>query len=190
MTRAVGLFYPLLSHLFLVCIGLSCVPSECKTCNISAECCRNHLNNNNQCSNVFNVSINSTKSELSEGDEVNLTCVHNLPSLNLTFAWFKNGEKITDKNEATLNFTKILSADTGEYVCSVNSICGSCKSLPLNVTVPNESIIIMVICGVAALVLVIGMGLAMKFKLNRDNAKHKARMRQREQAQQNNGPSR
>lgn len=37
---------------------------------------------------------------------------------------------------------------------------------------PDDSALILVVCGISALVLVLIMGLAMKFKLKRDNGKN------------------
>lgn len=52
-----------------------------------------------------------------------------------------------------------------------DSLCLLCF-LPLSVCPPpDNNVIILVVCGIAALVLVVIMGLVMKYKLKRDNGK-------------------
>ncbi|XP_044061367.1 uncharacterized protein LOC122880375 isoform X2 [Siniperca chuatsi] len=139
------------------------------------------------CTKDFQVSVNSTKSMVQEGDDIVLTCVHNLPNLNLTFGW-KEGKNIKNgQNESTLALKKVLTKS--QYSCFVCSPFGYYESLPHDVSVNSNSVLLLVICGVSALVLVMSMGLAIKFKLKRDNAKHKKRMKQRAQAGQSGGPA-
>ncbi|KAL6117717.1 uncharacterized protein ACO6RY_15447 [Pungitius sinensis] len=139
------------------------------------------------CTAGFQVFVNSTGSKLNEGDEVTLTCVHNLPTLNLTFGWTMNGKEIEKaRNDSKLILKKVFERDAGTYVCIVHSVCGEWHSPPHEVTVANQSVVILIICGVSALVMVLIIGLAMKYKLKRDAAKHRERRQQREMRQ--NGP--
>ncbi|XP_041800585.1 uncharacterized protein LOC121611921 isoform X2 [Chelmon rostratus] len=196
--------YVLLGH-FLIAVSSVCVPTVCLRCNVTgqtpADSCPLCPNSTAQCISVppdipsncykdFQVSINTTGSNVKEGDDIILTCVHNLPNLTfLTFWWMKGQETLQGQNESELVLNKVLSHKAGPYTCSVNCSCGIYKSLPHDVSVSNQSMVLLVICGVSALVLVVIMGLAMKFKLKRDNAKHRERMKQREQAEQRGGPA-
>ncbi|KAI4819580.1 hypothetical protein KUCAC02_004820 [Chaenocephalus aceratus] len=136
----------------------------------------------------FQVSISSNDFKLVEGDDLILTCVHNLPDVNHTFGWKMNGVTIQDQNESELHDKKVLSNKAGTYICFVESLCGNYQSLPHVVAVENNSLLLLVVCGVSALVLVLVMGLVMKFKLKRDNAKHRERMRQKATVEQRAAP--
>ncbi|XP_022607364.1 uncharacterized protein LOC111226469 [Seriola dumerili] len=185
--------YILLGHLIIVGVASNCVSVHCLRCNTAEETadscqlcldtkCINetfYANNSSNCKKAFQVSINSTGSEAEEGDDITLTCVHNVPNLNLTIGWTKDGEEIKkSKNMSNLVLDHVLSSE-GQYICYVNSSCGNYESSPDEVSVKNNNVFTLVICGIAALVLVLIMGLVMKFKLKRDNAKTKARMAQR-----------
>ncbi|XP_068571517.1 uncharacterized protein [Cebidichthys violaceus] len=195
-----GLFLNvLLGHLLRAGAGSTCVPVQCLRCNAtgetqadSCELCSNNTCINDikpHCKKDFQVSVNSTGSELKEGDDITLTCVHNLPDLNLTFGWKRDGKDIDDgKNKSKLHLENVLAHKGGVYICIVNSSCGCYKSSPHNVTVENQSVLLLIICGVSALVLVLILGLAMKFKLKRDNAKARAR-REQKAREQNSSPA-
>ncbi|XP_069027671.1 uncharacterized protein [Embiotoca jacksoni] len=192
--------YVLLGLFLMDDVGSTCVPVECLSCNISlAESCDVCHNDSHcmsgktdippNCKKAFAVFVNSTGSSAQEGDDITLTCVHDLPNLDLAFSWTKDGSVIVGQNTSELVLEGVLSPEAGQYSCSVLSGCGSYTSLPHEVTVANNSVIILVICGVSALVLVLIMALVMKFKLKRDNTKHKERMRQRAQIGQSGGPA-
>ncbi|XP_074503655.1 uncharacterized protein LOC141774747 [Sebastes fasciatus] len=202
--RGVSL-YLLLGHLLIAGVGSTCVPVQCLRCNATGETqadpCSRCSNSSAQCIDVpsdipsnctkdFQVSVNTTGSKVNEGDDITLTCVHNLPDLNLTFGWIYDGEEIQKgRNKSELCLEKVLTNRGGPYICFVNSSCGYYESSPHDVTVENQTVLILVICGVSALVLVLVLGLAMKFKLKRDNAKLKERMRQKAREGQNNAPA-
>ncbi|CAI5651973.1 unnamed protein product [Oreochromis niloticus] len=133
------------------------------------------------------VSISSEPSSPIEGDDVTLTCNVKCNISNVTFQWKENGDKIQKENNKTLLIENVLSP-VGEYVCSVNSSCYCCDSKPYRPPVSNNTVIILVICGVAALALVLIMGLIMKCKLKIDNDKHRERVRQRQAGQAAGGP--
>ncbi|XP_071314173.1 uncharacterized protein [Trachinotus anak] len=195
--------YCLLGHLIIVSVASSCVSVHCLRCNISQNedyckfclkpICVNdtlHANKPSSCKKDFRVYINSTGSNAKEGDTITLTCGHNVPNLNLTLGWKKDGKEIHEnKNMSSIVLDKVLSPSAGQYICYVNSSCGNYESVPHIVTVENNNAVLLVICGVAALVLVLILGLAMKFKLKRDNAKHKARMAQRALDGRTGGPA-
>ncbi|XP_042349890.1 uncharacterized protein LOC121948540 [Plectropomus leopardus] len=196
--------YLLLSHLLVVGFGSTCFPVDCLNCDASKTLadacdlcpanktkCENPKNVSSHCKKDFKLSVNSSKAKPEEGDAITLTCVDDVPStLNFTYGWKKN-EKIIKggKNMKKLVLKKVLSNKAGKYTCFVNGSCGYHESPPHDVTVGNQSVVILVICGVAALALVVVMGLAMKFKLKRDNAKHRERMKQRARAEQSAGPA-
>lgn len=196
--------YLLLGNL-ITAFGSDCLPVECLTCGVTGETradpcelCPNNtalpnttrcIHNASNCKRVFKVSINSTGSDVKEGDNITLTCDHNLPSPNVTFEWMENNKLLEGKNKNQLILENVLSHVKGPFTCTVRGACGNYMSSPHYVTVKNESVVILVICGVCALVLVVVMGLAMKFKLKRDNAKHRERMRQKAQAGQIGGPA-
>ncbi|CAJ1058577.1 ADP ribosylation factor like GTPase 3%2C like 1 isoform X2 [Xyrichtys novacula] len=171
------------------CFASSSLPAQCLICN-STEATLSASKEPGGCKNDFKVWINSTGSEAQEGDDVTLTCVHNLPNVTLMFGWTKDGEVLSEgHNKSQLVFLKVLSNKKGQYCCFVNSTCGYYKSLPHDVTVNGNGVVIMIICGVSALALVLLLGATMKYKLKRDNAKHKERMRQRAQNQQSAAPA-
>lgn len=87
----------------------------------------------------FQVSVNSTGSKAEEGDDITLTCVHNLTDFNLTFEWKKDGEAILEgQNKSELVLKQVFSHHTGQYTCFVNSPCGSYQSTPHGVTVHSK----------------------------------------------------
>ncbi|XP_034739418.1 uncharacterized protein LOC117951696 isoform X2 [Etheostoma cragini] len=194
--------YLFLGHL-LIGAGSTCVPLECLRCNATRNtladpcafcnqslCISDTSKIPSNCKQDFQVSVNSNESKLQEGNDITLQCVHNLPNWITLFGWKKNQKEVNEgKNKSMLHFKQVLSDAAGQYICFVKSLCGDYESLPYDVTVENQSILIMVICGVSALVLVLIMGMAMKFKLKRDNAKHKERRKQRAEAEQRSGPA-
>ncbi|XP_039473437.1 ADP ribosylation factor like GTPase 3, like 1 isoform X2 [Oreochromis aureus] len=133
------------------------------------------------------VSISSEPSSPSEGDDVTLTCNEKCENSTVTYQWKENGGKIEGENNKTL-LIKIVHSPAGEYVCSVNCSCYCCDSKPYTLSVKENTVIILVICGVAALALVLIMGLIMKCKLKIDNDKHRERVRQRQAGQAAGGP--
>ncbi|XP_078116879.1 uncharacterized protein LOC144524462 [Sander vitreus] len=198
--RGVSL-YLLLEHL-LIGAGSTCVPVECLRCNATGKtqadpcafcnpekCINDTSNIPLNCKQVFQIIVSSSGSKVQEGNDINLTCVHNFPDL-ITIGWKKNQEELQEgKNKSFLYLTEVKSSDEGQYICFVKSLCGGDKSLPYILTVENQSVLLLVICGISALVLVVIMGLAMKFKLKRDNAKDKERRKQKAEAEQRSGPA-
>lgn len=82
----------------------------------------------------FQVSIETTGSQVMEGNDVTLTCVHNLHNLTVILGWRKDGIEIDQQK----NKTQLLQAETGQYICYVNSSCGFYKSSPHDVTVTSK----------------------------------------------------
>ncbi|XP_039975161.1 uncharacterized protein LOC120785001 [Xiphias gladius] len=196
--------YLLLGQLFIAGVISACVPVQCLRCNVTGgtldpcQPCLNimcindrvYANMSSNCKKAFQVSITSTGSDANEGDDITLTCVHDLPKLNLTLEWKKDEEEIKQNhNESKLALTRVRRSHAGQYICYVNSSCGNYESLPHKVTVNDNSEVILVICGVSAFAVVLIMALAMKIKLRRDNAKHRERMEQRAQGGKIGGPA-
>ncbi|XP_031714014.1 uncharacterized protein LOC116389464 [Anarrhichthys ocellatus] len=190
----------LLGHLLRAGAGATCVPVQCLRCNATGESQADPCllcSNNTECSDDippnykkdFQVSVNSTGSNVKEGDDITLTCLHNFPDLNLTFGWKRDGEDIHNgKNKSKLHLKNVFARKRGRYICFVNSLCGCYKSSPHKVTVEDQSVLLLIICCGSALVLVVIMGLAMKFKLKRDGAKHRER-REQKAKEQNSAPA-
>ncbi|XP_063732474.1 uncharacterized protein LOC134859728 isoform X2 [Eleginops maclovinus] len=162
---------------YLIKTGSTCFPVHCKLC--FTKLCFNASAIPSNCTKDFQVSVNSNNSKLKEGEDIHLRCVHKLPDQIPKFGWMRDKHEIQHQNESELHVKKVLSNKAGKYICFVRSVCGYYESAPHDVTVENNSVVMLVVCGVSALVLVLVMGLAMKFKLKRDNANHRERMKQK-----------
>nr|XP_046262207.1 uncharacterized protein LOC124068224 [Scatophagus argus]XP_046262208.1 uncharacterized protein LOC124068224 [Scatophagus argus]XP_046262209.1 uncharacterized protein LOC124068224 [Scatophagus argus] len=185
--------YVLHGYIFMAAVGLFCVPIQCLRGNVEGETPADSAglrknDSSSNCTKDFQVSVNSTGSNVKEGDDITLTCVHNLLNLTVSFKWKKNGKEILEGQNGSKLVLKTVNKQ-GQYTCCVISLCGTYESSPHDVTVNDHSPLLLVICGVSALVLVVIMGLAMKFKLKRDNAKHRERMRQRTAVGQSGCPA-
>ncbi|XP_035505990.1 uncharacterized protein LOC118319595 isoform X1 [Scophthalmus maximus] len=211
--------YLLFGQLFIAGVGSACVSDKCLRCNITGatpadfcpscqDTCINdtvYANMSADCKKAFQVSINSSGSSVNEGDDITLTCVHDLPSLALTFGWKKKQEIQENENKSELFLKGVRPSMSSQYICFLNSSCGYYESLPHGVTVKtcvlcafflsvflplglsvcprtDNSVILLVICGISSLALVLLMGLALKFKMKRDNAKQRERVEHRIQA--------
>ncbi|XP_051275564.1 ADP ribosylation factor like GTPase 3, like 1 isoform X1 [Dicentrarchus labrax] len=195
----------LLGHLLIAVVGSDTGQEQCLKCDIKkepltdsclfcpakpAQCLNASADNQYNCTKDFQVCVSSSGSAPAEGDRVTLTCVHNFLNLTLMFGWKKDEKEIPEgQNQSELVLEKVFSHNSGQYICFVKSEYGCYESLPHEFKVNESTVVILVICGVAALVLVVIMGLAMKFKLKRDNAKHKERMKQRAQIGQSGAPA-
>ncbi|KAM4587010.1 uncharacterized protein V3H82_005754 [Fundulus diaphanus] len=179
----------LLLGLLVACVCSSSATDECKGCNIDRGCYQGIINITifNFTEYDFKSEVNSSKEPINEGDKVTLECSHNIPDGNLNYTWYKDDTQ-TGHHDKTYFMEKVLSGQNGNYKCCVSTPCGSCESKVFNINIKNNSILILVVCGVSALALVLIMGVAMKIKLKKDQAQHKERMRQRQQDAHNAGP--
>ncbi|MED6273521.1 hypothetical protein CHARACLAT_007324 [Characodon lateralis] len=173
----------LLLGLVIACFCSSFVTAECNGCNMT-DCCIHLLNKTES---DFKPRVNHSVTAVNEGDDVKLECTHNISESNLTYTWFKDNVKTGDSGK-TYFMENVLSSKNGKYKCCVKTWCGDCESEPFDLKVANNSIVILVVCGVSAVALILIMGVAMKIKLKKDQAQHKERMRQRAQDTQNAGP--
>ncbi|CAL8355188.1 unnamed protein product [Merluccius merluccius] len=72
----------------------------------------------------------------------------------------------------------------GTYSCVIYSPCGNFTSKGRLVEVNDNTVLLLALCFLCAVVLIIALGLAMKYKMKKDNADHKRRQAQRVQALQ------
>ncbi|KAK6298755.1 hypothetical protein J4Q44_G00302650, partial [Coregonus suidteri] len=106
---------------------------------------------------------------------------HDLPVRDhdlLVFVWLKDGLPLEGENNSTLTLERI-GIDTpskGKYTCTIQSPCGNFTSDPEELEFKDLTVVIIVICGVSAVVLVLGMGL--KIMLKKNFVKTKTRMQQ------------
>lgn len=77
------------------------------------------------CLSDFKVSVVSNKSKPEEGDDITLTCSHNLPNVTLKFEWKKNEKEIPGKNMSELILENLEAGPDNFYTCSVGSPCGT-----------------------------------------------------------------
>ncbi|KAK7922811.1 hypothetical protein WMY93_009713 [Mugilogobius chulae] len=133
---------------------------------------------------TFNVDINASGSAVEEAETVTLICEHDLPeTLNVTYKWRKEEDTIESKDKQYI-IKRTFSEHVGQYYCVVQSECGNYTSDPHDVTIHNNNLIILVICGCAAFGLVAIMGTCMKIKMHRDKVRHQQRTKERVQQMQ------
>lgn len=84
----------------------------------------------------FQVSISSTESVAEEGDDITLKCAHNVTDLNVAFDWKKDGQET--KVAWFSNIIHVFSRYSGQYTCSLKSVCGIYESSPHGVTVNSK----------------------------------------------------
>ncbi|XP_062250117.1 uncharacterized protein LOC133959052 [Platichthys flesus] len=199
--------YLLLGLLLIAAVGSACVPLQCLRCNLTdltqpgnisghqpwnASCIQDDLyaNISSKFKKDLKVSSNRNETEIDEGKDIQLNCVHDLEKLVSLSGWKKDGEEILKKqNKTTLSLNKALAHMSGKYSCYVKSPCGDLESEPHDLKIKNNSMILLLVCGISALALVVTMGLVLKYKLKRDSAKHKERLEMRNQAARSGGPN-
>lgn len=188
--KVIFLYILVADHLRTYVCNTNCLPVEC----FKSRCLQGTCLINSTCVNVFNVSINSTGSKLQDGNGFTLYCLHDIPiQINVTYIWEKDSIEL-EEHQRNLTVKKALPENAGQYICTAQSQCGNYSSGPHSVTVDNNNIVILVVCGCAALGLIVIMGIAMKIKMHRDKAKNKLRAMQRvqeirqQQDLQNRGP--
>ncbi|KAL7858518.1 hypothetical protein AOLI_G00186200 [Acnodon oligacanthus] len=183
----IGLTYTLTSTLlYHVLADSTCMPSECLNCSLSnaGNCLLCSKNNTNvcdapkSCSKDFSVRVNATSFTVDEGTQLSVTCVQDLPqNLSITFEWSKNNQLINGQNGSIL-VMKMKEKLT--ISCTVRSPCGNFSSSPQDVTVNDQAGIILLICGVSAVVIIIMLAVIMKVLIKRNEVQREARKRQRQ----------
>ncbi|XP_067104281.1 uncharacterized protein [Osmerus mordax] len=128
------------------------------------------------------VNLTSPSFDVTEGDDITMECEHNLPLTGLEYEWRENNITMTDQSNNTLTLKRLLAPLTRNYSCSVISrCCGTHTSMTKTVVVKDNSMVILVLCAVLAVVFILAVGVSMKFFLKRENVKRKARMEMRNQ---------
>ncbi|XP_036431318.1 uncharacterized protein LOC118811269 [Colossoma macropomum] len=177
--------------LYHVRANSTCMPSECLNCSSSnAGNCLLCSGNSTSfcdvpmtCSKDFKVQLIATSFTVDEGTQLNLTCVQDLPqNLTIAFEWSKNNQLIKGENRSIL-VMKIK--ETITLSCTVRSPCGDFSSAPQGVTVNDQAGIILLICGVSAVVIIILLAVIMKVLIKRNEVQREARKRHRQTHMQN-----
>ncbi|XP_071254407.1 uncharacterized protein [Salvelinus alpinus] len=207
MMTGTGL-YSLACLLMISSVCSTCVPLECLRCDIIASpevsgnhkadeaICEHLCSNTTQCLNTtdvencikdFEVFLNTSYGfEVEEGDDLTMECAHDLPVRVhdlLVFVWLKDGLPLEGENNSTVTLERI-GIDTpteGKYTCIIQSPCGNFTSDPEELEFKDLTVVIIVICGVSAVVLVLALGMGIKIMLKKDFAKTKTRMQQNTQ---------
>lgn len=89
------------------------------------------------------MTVNSTGSDVEEGQDVTLTFVNLYPMPEDTckpmdYTWLKDGKIIKDETKEKLVLKQVLSPNAGKYICMVKISCGCIESLPHQVTVKSR----------------------------------------------------
>ncbi|XP_046880507.1 uncharacterized protein LOC124470576 [Hypomesus transpacificus] len=141
---------------------------------------------NTTCPKVSEVNLTSPSFDVTEGDDITMECEHNLPLTGLKYEWQENNITMTDETNNTLTLTRLPAPLTTNYSCSVISCCGTFTSMTKTVVVKDNSMVILVVCAVLAVVFILAVGVGMKFYLKRENVRSKEN-RERNNQQFNRG---
>ncbi|CAL8263939.1 unnamed protein product [Lota lota] len=192
------LVYYCVGTLLISGVGSLCVPAQCDCEKLQAvnesDFCNICTNISFPCFDVPEIPLNCTKDfkaslnsstgyDLFEGDELILNCNHNLPTLTLVIEWQRDKQTLGGQNNSMLKGTVYTTA-RGTYRCIVHSPCGTFTSNEQQVNVKDSVVLLVLLCGLFAVVLVLAMGMAMKYKLKKDNAALKRRQEERAKALQ------
>ncbi|KAF7702351.1 uncharacterized protein LOC124392017 isoform X2 [Silurus meridionalis] len=116
------------------------------------------------------------------GENVNMICNTNLP-LNLTCGFKWNGEQNqTDSNNQSIN--QIIS-NKKAFICTVLSPCGNFSSSSYEQKCKDQLTIVLLICGIGAILIILVFGMTMKIILKRGEVQRQARRQQRQAMQSN-----
>ncbi|KAJ8281583.1 hypothetical protein COCON_G00041020 [Conger conger] len=127
-----------------------------------------------ECIRDFQVEVIADSFSVEEGSNVNMTCNHSLPAVHL-FVWFRNGKVLPDKNDSHYLLAQVLKKDEAKFSCGVLSACGFIVSEKKPLEVTDNSVLIIIICGVAAVAIVLFLALLMKIMLKRERRHNKIR---------------
>ncbi|XP_014068045.1 uncharacterized protein isoform X2 [Salmo salar] len=200
--------YSLACLLMISSVCSTCVPFMCLRCNLTHSpgisatglldkamcdtlCSDTHQCFNatvqQQCSKDFKVLLNTSSGfKVVEGADLIIECAHNLPvepKIPLVFVWLMDGVSLTGENSSQLTVKKVGIATSGKnkYACTIQSPCGNFTSDPKEIEFEDTTLLVIVICGVSAVVLILAMGIGMKIMLKKEFAKTKNRRQQNAQ---------
>ncbi|KAM9413082.1 uncharacterized protein ACWYII_025097 isoform 2-T2 [Salvelinus alpinus] len=200
--------YSLASLLMISSVCSTCVPLMCLRCNVTHSpgisamglpdkaICDTLCSNTTQCFNAtvqqycskdFKVLLNTSSGfKVKEGDTLNIECSHNLPvelKSPLVFVWLKDDVCLEGENSSQLTVKKVGIDTSGKekYACTIQSPCGNFTSEPKEIEIEAMTLLVIVICGVSAVVLILAMGIGMKIMLKNEFAKTKNRRQQNAQ---------
>nr|XP_046180731.1 uncharacterized protein LOC124011417 [Oncorhynchus gorbuscha]XP_046180732.1 uncharacterized protein LOC124011417 [Oncorhynchus gorbuscha] len=200
--------YSLACLLMISSVCSTCVPLMCRKCNLTHSpgisaaglpdnaICDTLCSDTTQCFNAtvqqycskdFKVLLNTSSGfKVQEGDNLDIECSHNLPvepKSPLVFAWLMDGVHLKGKNSSLLTVKKVGIDTSGKekYACTIQSPCGNFTSEPKEIEVEGLTMLVIVICGVSAVVLILAMGIGMKIMLKMEFAKTKNRRQQNAQ---------
>ncbi|XP_021439324.2 uncharacterized protein LOC110504822 isoform X2 [Oncorhynchus mykiss] len=200
--------YSLACLLMISSVCSTCVPLMCLKCNLTHSpgisaaglpdnaICDILCSDTTQCFNAtiqqycskdFKVLLNTSSGfKVQEGDNLDIECSHNLPvepKSPLVFVWLMDGVHLKGKNSSMLTVKKVGIDTSGKekYACTIQSPCGNFTSEPKEIEVEDVTMLVIVICGVSAVVLILAMGIGMKIMLKMEFAKTKNRRQQNAQ---------
>ncbi|XP_020359218.1 uncharacterized protein LOC109905999 isoform X3 [Oncorhynchus kisutch] len=176
--------YSLACLLMISSVCSTCVPLMCLKCNLTHS---PGISAAGLPDNDFKVLLNTSSGfKVQEGDNLDIECSHNLPvepKSPLVFVWLMDGVHLKGKNSSQLTVKKVGIDTSGKekYACTIQSPCGNFTSEPKEIEVEGVTMLVIVICGVSAVVLILAMGIGMKIMLKMEFAKTKNRRQQNAQ---------
>ncbi|KAG9281239.1 hypothetical protein AMEX_G4029 [Astyanax mexicanus] len=190
------LFSTLLFSVFLahqVLADSLCVPYQCLNCSASGNCqlCSNtSVANSTSCIDAPKICIIDAAVKLiadsfqvEERSALTVDCNHSLPqNMNTSFMWLINNNEMMGEINSSL-VVKIN--ETIKLACTVFSPCGKFSSNSQEITIKDGSGLIILICGVGAVVVIVILGVVMKIIIKRNEVQNEARKRQRQARMQN-----
>ncbi|KAG7465173.1 hypothetical protein MATL_G00173500 [Megalops atlanticus] len=165
-------------------INSNCSTGECKDCiRVKGDIlnCTIGRDDFSSCFEGVHVEVISSSSfTVNEGSDLTLTCNHILPVRPTSFTWYKGSVREEDINSSDYQLSKLSKRDETVYSCSVKSDCGVffSKKQQLHVQGKDSSVVIIIVCGVAALVFILLLALGMKLLLRKEISHNKTRREQ------------
>lgn len=130
------------------------------------------------CIKDFLVEVTTGSFTVDEGASLNLTCSYNLSSQtneSVKFAWFRNGKLLKNDLSQILSLRKLFRKDEARFFCGVLSDCGFFFSDRKLVAVKDNSVLIIIVCGVVAVVILLLLALGMKVMVKREMEQNRSR---------------
>ncbi|XP_066525468.1 uncharacterized protein [Hoplias malabaricus] len=134
------------------------------------------------CNSSYTVQLNASSFTIEEGNSLNVTCVYNVSQNLVTGFEWTQGDKASVKTNSSV-FT-VATKKTVKLTCCVVCISGKLCASQI-ITVNDPTVLILVICGVSALVVIILLAIIMKILMKRNEVQREARKRQRQRNMEN-----